>query len=69
MNGQRISTKVPTPAPPNFRANFERGGWRLVERMYGCRTDQLLAWMVQTGCESRRKTAVVVPVDGGTVSA
>lgn len=64
----RVSTKVLPPAPPNYRANFERGGWRLVERLYGARTDLHLKWQAATGCQSRR-TAVTSPADGGTVPA
>lgn len=51
------STKVIPPAPPEYRANFEKGGWRLVERLYGARTDLHLKWQAMTGCESRRKRA------------
>ena len=38
------STKVIPPAPADYRENFERGGWRLVERLYGARTDLHLKW-------------------------
>jgi hypothetical protein len=61
------STKVIPPAPPGYRANFEKGGWRLVERMYGARTDLHLKWQEMTGCQSRRQAAVKIPADGGMV--
>lgn len=44
-------TKALPPLPPGFRDNFIRGGWRLCERMYGCRTDRLLAWHQKAGGE------------------
>lgn len=48
------STKVMPPPPPGYRAAFEKGGWRLVERMYGARTDLHIKWQEMTGCRSRR---------------
>ena len=56
------STKVIPPAPPGYRANWDKGGWRLVERLYGARTDLHLKWQAMTGCESRRRTAVTPEV-------
>jgi hypothetical protein len=50
----RVSTKVLPPPPPNYRANFEKGGWRLCERLYGARTDLHLKWQAVTGCVNPR---------------
>lgn len=50
------STKVIPPPPPHYREQFEKGGWRLVERLYGARTDLHLKWQQMTGCTSRRNT-------------
>lgn len=52
------STKVIPPAPAEYRENFEKGGWRLVERLYGARTDLHLKWQQMTGCQSRRRPIV-----------
>lgn len=41
---KRLPTSTLPPVPPGFRDAFIRGGWRLVERNYGCRTDRLVAW-------------------------
>jgi hypothetical protein len=46
---QRIATRVTPPAPPEFKAQFLKGGWRQIERIYGARTDLLLKWIAQVG--------------------
>lgn len=46
---ERISTKVTPPPPAEFAAEFVRGGWRRVERLYGARTDRLLKWIEMAG--------------------
>ncbi len=46
---ERIATRVTPPAPPEFKQEFIKGGWRQVERLYGARTDLLLKWMEQVG--------------------
>ena len=54
-------TKTLPPLPPGFRDNFIKGGWRLCERMYGCRTDRLLAWHQIAGgvaLDAERKRAM-----------
>jgi hypothetical protein len=45
------STKALPPVPPNFAENFIRGGWRQIERMYGCRDDRLIKWQILAGGE------------------
>jgi len=40
--------KIP-PCPPLFAETFVKGGWRLVERQYGARTDLLLKWIEMSG--------------------
>lgn len=58
----RPSTRIIPPPPPEYKANFERGGWRLVERLYGARTDLHLAWQAQLGCVNpRAKGRAVTP--------
>ena len=42
------------PPPPNFREQFERGGWERVELLYGARTDCIRKWIHQTGAQTRR---------------
>lgn len=42
------------PAPPEFRQEFERGGWERVELLYGARTDCIRKWIHQTGAQTRR---------------
>lgn len=42
------------PAPPEFRDEFAKGGWRRVERIYGARTDLLLKWIAMTGAQAAR---------------
>lgn len=49
MNSRAAPTKAIPALPPNFEANFLEGGWRMVERVYGCRDDVILAWMAQLG--------------------
>jgi hypothetical protein len=46
---QRIATRVTPPTPPEFKAQFLKGGWRQVERIYGARTDLLLKWIAHVG--------------------
>lgn len=50
MIGQRLApTKAVPDLPPNFARHFVEGGWRAVERHYGCRDDVVLAWMEVCG--------------------
>lgn len=42
-------TKAVPDLPPNFARNFIEGGWRRLERVYGCRDDVILSWMEQCG--------------------
>lgn len=68
----RPSTRIIPPPPPEFAHEFATGGWRRVERLYGARTDQLVAWAAQTGAKSkasRSVAAVSEPADGGMVTA
>lgn len=59
----RPSTKLIPPPPPEFAHEFATGGWRRVERLYGARTDMLLAWAAQCGVRSKcSRTAVKQPV-------
>lgn len=43
------------PPPPEFRQEFERGGWERVELLYGARTDVLHKWKLLTGARTRRE--------------
>lgn len=52
------STKVIPPPPPEYKATWDRGGWRLCERVFGARTDLHLKWQEMTGCQSRRRPIV-----------
>lgn len=45
----RIATRVMPPPPPEFEAEFIKGGWRQVERIYGARTDLILKWIAMCG--------------------
>jgi hypothetical protein len=68
MMHQRISTKVIPPVPPEFENEFVAGGWRRVERLYGARTDRLMAWIERSGGETlfaRRRAALVTAVKPG----
>ncbi len=49
------STKVIPPPPEDYKATWDRGGWRLCERVFGARTDLHLKWQEMTGCVSRRR--------------
>lgn len=49
----RTSRRFPAP-PPEFRAEFERGGWERVELLYGARTDCIRKWIAMTGAQTRR---------------
>lgn len=58
------------PPPPEFRQEFEAGGWERVEMLYGARTNVIRKWIHQTGARTRRamraaggNTAVAVNVD------
>lgn len=42
-------TKAVPDLPENFAKNFIEGGWRRLERVYGCRDDVILAWMAMCG--------------------
>jgi hypothetical protein len=60
-NYRKPSTKILPPPPPEFAENFIKGGWRLVERLYGARTDLLLKWIELSGGEdlhARRRAAM-----------
>lgn len=41
------------PAPPEFAVVFATGGWRLVELLYGGRTDLHRKWVAMTGATCR----------------
>lgn len=49
----RAARRFPPP-PPNFREQFERGGWERVELLYGARTDCIRKWIAMTGAQTRR---------------
>lgn len=42
------------PPPPEFAAEFARGGWERVELLYGARTDCIRKWIALTGAQCRR---------------
>lgn len=46
---RRPSTRIIPAPPPEFADEFIAGGWRRVERLYGCRTDLLLKWIEMCG--------------------
>lgn len=46
-------TRTIPPAPPEFAEVFARGGWRLVELLYGGRTDLHRKWVAMTGAKPR----------------
>ena len=48
-------TRTTPPAPPEFREVFERGGWELVEHLYGARSDLIRKWITITGAQTRRQ--------------
>lgn len=69
----RTPRRFPAP-PPEFRQEFERGGWERVELLYGARTDCIRKWIALTGAQTRRamraagaNTAVAVNVEGHAV--
>lgn len=43
------STKVMRPTPPGFAEQFILGGWKRVERLYGCRSDLTVKWHHMAG--------------------
>lgn len=47
-------TKIIPPPPPEYAETFRKGGWRMVERVYGARTDLHLKWQTMLGIEPRR---------------
>ena len=62
------------PPPPEFREEFERGGWERVELLYGARTDCIRKWIAITKAQTRRAmraagetTAVAVNVESHAV--
>jgi len=44
--------KIPAP-PADFKELFERGGWELVERAFGARSDLIRKWIHLTGAQCR----------------
>jgi hypothetical protein len=44
-----VPTRAVPRLPPNFARNFVEGGWRQLERVYGCRDDVLLKWFEMAG--------------------
>lgn len=68
MLGQSTKAPLPLPGEPGeFARCFIEGGWRRLERVYGARTDRLVAWMHLAGGsaldearEVYRKTGQVV---------
>jgi|MedtruStandDraft_1076414.scaffolds.fasta_scaffold168414_2 hypothetical protein len=42
------------PVPPEFTDVFRRGGWELVELLYGGRTDLHRKWVKLSGARCRR---------------
>jgi hypothetical protein len=62
---KRPPRRFPAP-PPEFRQEFERGGWERVELLYGARTDCIRKWIHQTGAQTRRALrAASNGTDGG----
>lgn len=49
MRNRLAPTKALPPTPPHFAENFVKGGWRRVERVYGCRDDVVLKWIELCG--------------------
>jgi len=44
-----IPTRAIPSLPPGFARHFIEGGWRQVERIYGCRDDVVLKWIDMAG--------------------
>lgn len=49
MTEKFAPTKAVVPVPPHFVRHFIHGGWREVERVYGCRTDLMMTWIELSG--------------------
>jgi hypothetical protein len=68
-----IPTRAIPPLPPSFESNFIAGGWRQVERVYGCRDEVILKWIEMCGGEelyakrreARRQVATAVTPPAG----
>lgn len=50
-----MTTRRFPPPPPEFREEFERGGWERAELLYGARTDVIVKWKHMTGARTRRE--------------
>lgn len=48
-----ILTRLVPPPPPEFAAEFARGGWERIELLYGGRTDLHRKWVAMTGAQCR----------------
>lgn len=47
------------PPPPEFKEEFEKGGWEAIENLYPRkRTDLLRKWIHMTGAKCRNPRAV-----------
>lgn len=49
MSGKAPPTRATPPVPPHFVRHFVEGGWREVERVYGCRTALMMTWIAMSG--------------------
>lgn len=49
MSDRAPPTKAVPPVPPHFVEHFVAGGWREVERVYGCRTALMMTWIELCG--------------------
>lgn len=49
MNHRLAPTKAVPNLPPHFEQHFIEGGWRRVERVYGCRDEVVLKWIEVCG--------------------
>lgn len=48
-------SSIPKRVPPEFAQVFVRGGWRLMERLYGARTDANVKWLEVAGAARLRQ--------------
>ena len=59
------STKAIPPVPPEFVSVVEKGGWEMMERVYGGRTDLHLKWIAMSGAKVRMPKRSRRRVTGG----
>lgn len=48
-----MNIRIIPPPPPEFAAEFTKGGWERVELLYGARSDLIRKWVAMTGAKCR----------------